>query len=147
MPPYECTLDCAPYTVTRSSTDGHTIATLPGVTAVHPGGWVSQYRDPKAAAGLLHKVHASPDNNDATEDARQKLRMLPKQLVHIDTGQTTDITDMTVDERSVPNGLGLVVYQDVTTGNGSRERKPIFWLSASDDGHPHTENLEQFTNN
>ena len=147
VPPYECTLDCAPYTVTRSSTDGHTIATLPGVTAVHPGGWVSQYRDPKAAAGLLHKVHASPDNNDATEDARQKLRMLPKQLVHIDTGQTTDITDMTVDERSVPNGLGLVVYQDVSTGEYSRERKPVFWLSAADDGHPHTENLEQFTNN
>ena len=145
VPPYECTLDCAPYTVTRSSTDGHTIATLPGVTAVHPGGWVSQYRDPKAAASLVHTMHASPDNNDATEEARQKLRMLPKQLVHIDTGQTTDITDMTVDERSVPNGLGLVIYQDVHTENGSTERKPVFWLSAADDGHPHTENLEQFT--
>ena len=147
VPTYECTSDCAPYTVTRSGTDGHTIATLPGVTAVHPGGWVSQYRDPKAAAGFLHTMHASPDNNAATEDARQKLEMLPKQLVHIDTGQTTDITDMTVDERSVPNGPGLVVYQDVTAGNGSRERKPVFWLSAADDGHPHTENLEQFKNN
>ena len=146
VPPYECTLDCAPYTVTQRSTDGHTIATLPGVTAVHPGGWVSQYRDPKAATSLVHTMHASSDNNDATKDARQKLRMLPKQLVHIDTGQSTDTTDMTVDERSVPNGLGLVVYQDVTTGNGSMERKPAFWLSAADDGHPHTENLEQFEN-
>ena len=146
VPPYECTLDCAPYTVTRSSTDGHTIATLPGVTAVHPGGWVSQYRDPKAAASLVHTLHASPDNNDATEEARQKLRKLPKQLVHIDTGQTTDTTDMTVDERSVPNGLGLVIYQDVSAENGSTERKPIFWLSAADDGHRHTENLEQFEN-
>jgi len=146
VPPFECTSDCAPYTVTRSSIDGHTVTTLPGVTTVHPGGWVSQYRDPKAAAGLLHKVHASPDNNDATEDARQKLRMLPKQLVHIDTGQTTDTTDMTVDERSVPNGLGLVIYQDVSAENGSTERKPIFWLSAADDGHRHTENLEQFEN-
>ena len=146
VPTYECTSDCAPYTVTRSGTDGHTIATLPGVTTVHPGGWVSQYRDPKAAAGFLHTMHASPDNNAATEDARQKLEMLPKQLVHIDTGQTTDITDMTVDERSVPNGLGLVVYQDVSTREYSRERKPAFWLSAADDGHPHTENLEQFTN-
>ena len=147
VPTYECTSDCAPYTVTRSGTDGHTIATLPGVTAVHPGGWVSQYRDPKAAASLLHTMHASPDNNDATEDARQKLRKLPKQLVHIDTGQTTDTTDMTVDERSVPNGPGLVVYQNVTTENGSTERKPVFWLSAADDGHRHTEDLEQFTNN
>ena len=147
VPTYECTSDCAPYTVTRSGTDGHTIATLRGVTAVHPGGWVSQYRDQKAAAGLLHTMHASPDNNAATEDARQKLEMLPKQLVHIDTGQTTDTTDMTVDERSVPNGPGLVVYKDVPTENGSTERKPAFWLSAADDGHPHTENLEQFTNN
>ena len=147
VPTYECTSDCAPYIVTRSGTDGHTIGTLPGVTAVHPGGWVSQYRDPKAAASLLHTMHASPDNNDATEDARQKLRKLPKRLVHIDTGQTTDTTDMTVDERSVPNGPGLVVYQNVTTENGSAESKPAFWLSSSDDGHPHTENLEQFENN
>ena len=147
VPTYECTSDCAPYIVTRSGTDGHTIGTLPGVTAVHPGGWVSQYRDPKAAASLLHTMHASPDNNDATEDARQKLRKLPKQLVHIDTGQTTDTTDMTVDERSVPNGPGLVVYQNVTTENGSAESKPAFWLSAADDGHPHTENLEQFKDN
>ena len=147
LPPYECTLYCTPYTVTRRGTDGHTIATLPGVTAVHPGGWVSQYRDPKAAASLVHTMHASSDNNDATKDARQKLRKLPKQLVHIDTGQTTDTTDMTVDERSVPSGLGLVVYQDVTTGEYSRERKPVFWLSSADDGHRHTENLEQFTSN
>ena len=147
LPPYECTLYCTPYTVTRRGTDGNTIATLPGVTAVHPGGWVSQYRDPKAATSLVHTMYASSDNNDATEDARQKLRKLPKQLVHIDTGQTTDTTDMTVDERSVPSGLGLVVYQDVTTGEYSRERKPVFWLSAADDGHRHTEDLEQFTNN
>lgn len=142
LPPYECTLYCAPYTVTRSGTDGHAIGTLPGVTAVHPGGWVSQYRDPKAAASLVHTMHASPAKDGSTLES---IRNLATQLVHIDTGQTTDITDMTVDERSVPNGLGLVVYQDVTTGNGSRERKPVFWLSSTDDGHPHTENLEQFT--
>ena len=144
VPAYECTLYCAPYTVTRRSTDGHTIATLPGVTAVHPGGWVSQYLDPRTAASLLQQMHSSPSNDDATLES---LRNLQEQLVHIDTGQTTDITNMFVDERSVPNGLGLVVYQDVTTGNGSMERKPVFWLSTADDGHRHTENLEQFTNN
>ena len=47
----------------------------------------------------------------------------------------------------MPNGPGLVVYQNVTTENGSTESKPAFWLSAADDGHRHTENLEQFTNN
>lgn len=41
----------------------------------------------------------------------------------------------------------LVVYQNVTTENGSTESKPVFWLSAADDGHPHTENLEQFKDN
>ena len=144
LPPYECTLYCAPYTVTRRSTDGHTIATLPGVTAVHPGGWVSQYLDPRTAASLLQQMHSSPSNDDATLES---LRNLQEQLVHIDTGQTTDITNMFVDERSVPNGLGLVVEQDVPTANGSMERKPVFWLSAADDGHRHTENLEQFKNN
>ena len=144
LPPYECTLYCAPYTVTRRDTDGNTIATLPGVTAVHPGGWVSQYRDPKAAASLVHTMHASSAKDGSTLES---IRNLQEQLVHIDTGQTTDITNMFVDERSVPNGLGLVVYQDVTTGNGSMERKPAFWLSAADDGHPHTEHLEQFENN
>ena len=144
LPPYECTLYCAPYTVTRRDTDGHTIATLPGVTAVHPGGWVSQYRDPKAAASLVHTMHASSAKDGSTLES---IRNLQEQLVHIDTGQTTDITNMFVDERSVPNGLGLVVYQDVTTGDGSRERKPVFWFSAADDGRRHTENLEQFENN
>ena len=143
LPPYECTLYCAPYTVTRRDTGGNTIATLPGVTAVHPGGWVSQYRDPKAAASLVHTMHASSAKDGSTLES---IRNLQEQLVHIDTGQTTDITNMFVDERSVPNGLGLVVYQDVTTGNGSMERKPVFWLSAADDGHRHTENLEQFEN-
>lgn len=141
LPPYECTLYCAPYTVTRRDTGGNTIATLPGVTAVHPGGWVSQYRDPIAAASLVHTMHASPAKDGSTLES---IRNLQEQLVHIDTGQTTDITNMFVDERSVPNGLGLVVYQDVTTGNGSTESKPAFWLSSTDDGHPHTENLEQF---
>jgi len=144
LPPYECTSYCAPYTVTRRDTDGNTIDTLPGVTAVHPGGWVSQYRDPKAAASLVHTMHASPAKDGSTLES---IRNLQEQLVHIDTGQTTDITNMFVDERSVPNGLGLVVYQDVPTGNGSTERKPVFWLSAADDGHRHTENLEQFKKN
>jgi len=144
VPPYECTLYCAPYTVTRRDTDGNTIDTLPGVTAVHPGGWVSQYRDPKAAASLVHTMHASSAKDGSTLES---IRNLQEQLVHIDTGQTTDITNMFVDERSVPNGLGLVVYQDVTTGNGSMERKPVLWRPPPQPRPRHTEDLEQFENN
>ena len=147
VPPYECTLDCTPYTVTRRGTDGHTIATLPGVTAVHPGGWVSQYRDPKAATSLVHTMHASPDNNDATEEARQKLRKLPKQLVHIDTGQTTDTTghDRGRTQRAERPRTGRLPGR---LHRGVLKRAQARLLAqCRDDGHRHTENLEQFTNN
>ena len=141
VPPIECTRKCTPYTVTRSDIDGHAVDTMPGVTAVHPGGWVSQYKDPKAATDLLQQINASRGANNALVESALNL---PKQLVHIDTGRTMDTTSMTVDERQVPNGPGLVVYQDVPTGSGSTESKPEYWLSAADDGHPHTEDLEQF---
>jgi len=45
----------------------------------------------------------------------------------------------------VATGPGLLVDQKVPNGNGSTDLKPAFWLSSTDDGHPHTENLEQFS--
>ncbi len=114
---------------------------MSGVTAVHPGGWVSQYKDPKEATNLLQQINASPDNDGTLQES---VRNLPKQLVHIDTGQTMDTTSMTVDERQIPNGPGVVIYQQVLTENGWTKPTPAYWLSAADDGHPHTENLEQF---
>ena len=43
----------------------------------------------------------------------------------------------------VSTGPGLLISQVVINGKGYREAgTPRFWLSAADDGHPHTEDLE-----
>jgi len=68
----------------------------------------------------------------------------------VDTNSGTvynEDTDSAV-ARRVPTGPGLLVSQVVFNDKGHRESgAPRFWLSAADDGHPHTENLEQFKNN
>ena len=68
----------------------------------------------------------------------------------VDTNSGTvynEDTDSAV-ARRVPTGPGLVMSEVVINDKGYREAgTPRFWLSAADDGHPHTENLEQFKNN
>ena len=68
----------------------------------------------------------------------------------VDTNSGTvynEDTDSAV-ARRVPTGPGLLVSQVVINDKGYREAgTPRFWLSAADDGHRHTENLEQFKNN
>ncbi|VTX61638.1 Uncharacterised protein [Actinomyces naeslundii] len=113
-----CSYGCSMMTVTLINADGSTAGSISGVTAVHPGGWIHRVADPKSDE---------------------------QQLVNPSIKKTIDITGKRTFERGVPTGPGLLVEQEVPTGNGSRERKPAFWLSSSDDGHPHTENLEQFT--
>ena len=112
-----CSYGCSMMTVTLINADGSTAGSISGVTAVHPGGWIHRVADPKSDE---------------------------QQLVNPSIKKTIDITGKRTFERGVPTGPGLLVEQEVPTGNGSRERKPAFWLSSSDDGHPHTENLEQF---
>ena len=68
----------------------------------------------------------------------------------VDTNSGTvynEDTDSAV-ARRVPTGPGLLISQVVINDKGYREAgTPRFWLSAADDGHHHTENLEQFKNN
>lgn len=67
----------------------------------------------------------------------------------VDTNSGTvynEDTDSAV-ARRVPTGPGLVVSRPSTDGDGKKTSTPAFWLSATDDGHRHTENLEQFKNN
>ena len=68
----------------------------------------------------------------------------------VDTNSGTvynEDTDSAV-ARRVPTGPGLLISQVVINDKGYRESgTPRFWLSAADDGHHHTENLEQFKNN
>ena len=114
-----CPSRCWLTTVSLMNTGGTTTGSVSGVTAVHPGGWIHRAADPKSDE---------------------------QQLVNPSTKRTIDITGKSVSERGVPTGPGLLVKQEVPTGNGSTESKPAFWLSAADDGQPHTENLEQFEN-
>ena len=114
-----CSYGCSMMTVTLINADGSTAGSISGVTAVHPGGWIHRVADPKSDE---------------------------QQLVNPSIKKTIDITGKRTFERGVPTGPGLLVEQDIPDGKGSTAPKPVFWLSSSDDGHPHTENLEQFEN-
>ena len=114
-----CSYGCSMMTVTLINADGSTAGSISGVTAVHPGGWIHRVADPKSDE---------------------------QQLVNPSIKKTIDITGKTAVEQGVATGPGLLVKQDVPNGKGSTDLKPVFWLSSSDDGHPHTENLEQFEN-
>ena len=140
-----CSYGCSMMTVTLINADGSTAGSISGVTAVHPGGWIHRFANPKAASDYQQRSKA------ASEDERKSLspsrEAAEEQLVNPSIKKTIDITGKRTFERGVPTGPGLLVKQEVPTGNGSTESKPAFWLSAADDGHPHTENLEQFENN
>ena len=118
--PDDCFNECSIMTtISLLNTDGSTAGSISGVTAVHPGGWIHRVADPKSDE---------------------------QQLVNPSIKKTIDITGKNTFERGVPTGPGLLVEQKSPDGKGSTESKPAFWLSSTDDGHPHTENLEQFEN-
>ena len=119
-------------TVTQVDTSGKVRSTIKGVEAVHPGGWVTQVSDPAA-------VNEKPASLNAA------LQGLTRQVVNVSTGSSVDVTGTIVEDLGVPTGPGLVVGRTSTDASGETTYTPLFWLSSADDGHPHTENLEQFT--
>ena len=139
----DCIGGCSMTTVTLINADGSTAGSISGVAAVHPGGWIRRFANPKAASDYQQR------SKTASEDERKSLspsrEAVEQQLVNPSIKKTIDITGKTAVERDVPTGPGLLVKQEVPTGKGSTESKPAFWLSSADDGHPHTENLEQFS--
>ena len=141
--PDDCIGGCSMMTVSLVNTDGTTAGSISGVTAVHPGGWIRRFTNPKAASDFQQRSKA------ASEDERKSLSRSreagEEQLVNPSIKKTIDITGKSTYERDVPTGPGLLVEQDIPDGKGSTVPKPVFWLSSSDDGHPHTENLEQFS--
>ena len=143
--PDDCFDRCWLTTISLTSIDGSTTESVSGATAVYPGGWIRRFANPKAASDFQQRSKA------ASEDERKSLspsrEAVEQQLVNPSIKKTIDITGKTVLERGVSTGPGLLVKQDVPNGKGSTESKPAFWLSAADDGHPHTENLERFENN
>ena len=112
--------------LTRLSESGDVVGTVTGVTDVYRGGWVGRVKD----------------GTDSTDQST------PTELVHLDSGVTTDVAGLKVEEVALPTAAGLLVSRETTTGEGQNSKTtstPQFWLSAADDGHPHTENLEQFS--
>ena len=112
--------------LTSLSESGDVVGTIAGVTDVYRGGWVGRIKD-------------SSENTD---------QATPTELVHLDSGVTTDVAGLEVKEVALPTAAGLLVSRETSTGDGQNRETtstPQFWLSAADDGHPHTENLEQFS--
>ena len=142
QPPYP-TSDSGASTVTQVDTSGKVRATIKGVEAVHPGGWVTQVSDPAAVNASAN--HAATGKKEKPASLNAALQGLTRQVVNVSTGSSVDVTGMIVGDRGVPTGPGVVVGRTSTDASGETTSTPVFWLSADDDGHPHTENLEQFT--
>ena len=144
QPPYP-TSNSGASTVIQVDTSGKVRATINGVEAVHPGGWVTQVSDPAAVNASANHAATGKKEKPASLDAA--LQGLTRQVVNVSTGSSVDVTGTIVEDRGVPTGPGLVVSRTSTEASGETTSTPVFWLSADDDGHPHTENLEQFKNN
>ena len=138
----DCSYGCSLTTVSLVGTDGAINENVTGVTAVHPGGWIRRFTNPKAASDYQQLLKAASD--EERKSLSPSREAVEQQLVNPSIKKTIDITGKNTFERRVPTGPGLLVEQDVPNGKGSTESKPVFWLSSSDDGHPHAENLEQF---
>ena len=120
-----CSSPCGPFTLTRISTGGQKLGTITHADEVYRGGWVERYKEP------------APDGEASAQAARE--------VVDVDTGAATDLNGDQAEETGLSTGPGLLVTRRTDPDKQSSPSAPVFWLSAADDGHPHTENLEQFS--
>ena len=134
---------CTPMTVSRIDGTGQTIDIVSGVIDVYSGGWMSRFSDPAAASSLLAQIY-DPIGIQERQAANEQLRSIRRELVDPDSGQHTDITDLLMKEVNLPTGPGLLALKQIPSDDAYAKYAPVFWLSSTDDGHPHTENLEQF---
>ena len=123
--PGMCSSPCGPFTLTRISTGGQKLGTITHADKVYRGGWVERYKEP------------APDGEASAQAARE--------VVDVDTGAATDLNGDQAEETGLSTGPGLLVTRRTDPDKQSSPSVPVAWLSADDDGHPHTENLEQFT--
>ena len=138
-----CSGWCLMTTLTRVSASGQELGRITGVTAIYPGGWVLRYTNPQEAAALAEREAA------ASRQERAQLvdswSSSSQDIVGVDSGASADVTGMGVKPHRVPTGPGLLATRPgERTGEGRVRAEPVFWLSATDDGAPHTEGLEAF---
>ncbi len=108
-------------TVTQVDLHGKHLATFTNSSEILLGGWV-------------RRCTYLPDED--------RIRW---EVVDTNSGTVYDETTEIASMHRVPTGPGLVMSEIVINDKGYRKAgTPRFWLSAADDGHPHTENLEQF---
>ena len=100
--------------------------TIPNVTDIVFGGWIRTL---------------PTSSNESEHDAETSEK---SSLLHVDTGAKVDVSGKLAWISDTPTGTGVFVQDEVPTDDGKTEYVPVFWLSSTDDGHPHTENLEQF---
>ncbi|WP_236592815.1 hypothetical protein [Actinomyces sp. HMT 175] len=127
-----------PFTVTQMGTDGTVRRTITGVNRVYPGGWLERFSDPASAATLAASTAGKDD-----DQTRAAWDALPTQIVDLNSGSTHDLTGGRAESVGVPTGPGLLISHEAADSDSNPQQ---FWLSADDDGHPHTENLEQLKN-
>ena len=127
--PGMCSSPCGPFTLTRISTGGQKLGTITHADKVYRGGWVERYKEP------------APDGGDGEASAQAA-----REVVDVDTGAATDLNGDQAEETGLSTGPGLLVTRRTDPDKQSSPSVPVAWLSADDDGHPHTENLEQFAN-
>ena len=120
-----CSDPCGPFALTRISTGGQKLGTITHADKVYRGGWVERYKEP------------APDSEASAQAARE--------VVDVDTGAATDLNGDQAEETGLSTGPGLLVTRRTDPDKQSSPSVPVAWLSADDDGHPHTENLEQFS--
>ena len=123
-----CSAPCGPFTLTRISTGGQKLGTITHADRVYRGGWVERYKEP------------APDGEDGEASAQAA-----REVVDVDTGAATNLNGNHAEETGLPTGPGLLVTRRTDPDKQISPSVPVSWLSAADDGHPHTENLEQFT--
>ena len=123
-----CSDPCGPFTLTRISISGQKLGTITHADRLYRGGWVERYKDP------------APDGGDGEASAQAA-----REVVDVDTGAATDLNGDQAEETGLSTGPGLLVTRRTDPDKQSSPSVPVAWLSADDDGHPHTENLEQFT--
>ena len=120
-----CSSPCGPFTLARINTSGQKLGTITHADRVYRGGWVERYKEP------------APDGEASAQAARE--------VVDVDTGAATDLNGDQAEETGLSTGPGLLVTRRTDPDKQSSPSVPVSWLSAADDGHPHTENLEQFS--
>ncbi|BDA64692.1 hypothetical protein [Actinomyces capricornis] len=144
-----CGLGCQVTTVTRMSLGGQSLGTIDSAIKVYPGGWVERYTEAIEAADLA--VREVPATLSEFEEIDTYWTDLAREVVDVDTGAAVSTTAMEVEARRLPTGPGLLVTRTDTSPDDSDDQRrrpiPVLWLSAADDGSPHTENLEAVAGN